>query len=128
VEPSHGWLPVRTGPCKAGLWRSSSYAAAIAVWTLGEIAQAPVGPAIVADLSPVARRGSYQGLYLMAWGAASCCAPALGSFILGQWGSSALWVGCGLLVGLCAVGHVALGGSRGRRLAVVRGLDSAVAD
>ena len=102
------------------------YAGAIAIWTLGEIAQAPVGPSIVADLAPAARRGSYQGFYLMAWGAASSLAPLMGSAILGRWGSSVLWVGCFALVGLCAVGHLALAGARGRRLGVLRGEDSPI--
>jgi MFS family permease len=102
------------------------YAAAIAVWTLGEIAQAPVGPSIVADLAPAARRGSYQGFYLMAWGAAASVAPFLGSAILGRWGSSLLWGGCFALVGLCAAGHLALAGGRGRRLAALRGDGSTI--
>ncbi len=101
--------------------RASLYASAIAIWTLGEIGQAPVGPSIVADLAPAARRGSYQGLYLMAWGASSVCAPVLGSLVLGRWGSSALWCGCGVLVCLCALGQLTLGGPRGRRLAALRG-------
>jgi MFS family permease len=101
--------------------RASLYAVAIAIWTLGEIGQAPVGPSIVADLSPANRRGSYQGLYLMAWGASSVCAPILGSRVLGRWGSSVLWYGCGLLACGCALGHLALAGRRGRRLAELRG-------
>ncbi|HEY2509998.1 MAG TPA: MFS transporter, partial [Polyangiaceae bacterium] len=35
------------------------YVVSIAVWTLGEIATAPVGPAVVADLAPPALRASY---------------------------------------------------------------------
>jgi len=97
------------------------YAAGIVIWTLGEIGQAPVGPAIVADLAPASRRGSYQGLYLMAWGASSSLAPLTGSFILGRFGGRALWGGCFALAGLTALGHLALGPSRGRRLTAARG-------
>jgi MFS family permease len=93
---------------------------AVVVWTLGEMAQAPVAPAVVADLAPPSLRGSYQGAYHMLWGLAAATAPALGGLVLGRWGSQALWSTClalGLLAGLW---HLAIAGARRRRLEVLR--------
>ncbi|MBU8898859.1 MFS transporter [Corallococcus sp. H22C18031201] len=89
---------------------------AVAVWTLGEMAQSPVAASVVADLAPPEIRGSYQGAYHMMWGLASCAAPALGGWTLGRYGSGTLWFMC-LTLGLGAAGwHLAIAGARGRRL------------
>ena len=91
-------------------------ALAVAIWTLGEMAQAPVAPSVVADLAPSGLRGSYQGAYHMLWGLASSAAPALGGWVLGRFGTSALWLGC-LVLGLgCAVWQLSIAGARRRRL------------
>ena len=51
----------------------------------------------------------------MSFGIAALAAPALGSLVLGRFGSSALWVGC-LTVGLAsALGQLALGTLTPRR-------------
>ncbi|MFP2931490.1 MDR family MFS transporter, partial [Pyxidicoccus sp. 3LG] len=63
---------------------------AVAVWTLGEIAQAPVAPTVVADLAPTELRGTYQGAYNMLWGLAASAAPALGGQMLGRFGTTTL--------------------------------------
>ncbi|WP_141333068.1 MFS transporter [Myxococcus sp. AB025B] len=91
-------------------------ALAVAIWTLGEMAQAPVAPSVVADLAPTRLRGSYQGAYHMLWGLASSAAPALGGRVLGRAGTSALWLGC-LVLGLaCAAWQLAIAPARRRRL------------
>jgi MFS family permease len=93
---------------------------AVLVWTLGEMAQAPVAPSVVADLAPPSLRGSYQGAYNMLWGLAACTAPALGGQVLARWGSHTLWGVC-LLLGLFSGGwHLAIAGARRRRLEVLR--------
>ncbi|RKH41144.1 MFS transporter, partial [Corallococcus llansteffanensis] len=93
---------------------------AVAVWTLGEIAQSPVAPSVVADLAPTQLRGSYQGAYHMMWGLASSIAPALGGAVLGRFGSPTLWGGC-LVLGLAAGGwHLAIAGTRRRRVEELR--------
>ncbi|NMO22366.1 MFS transporter [Pyxidicoccus fallax] len=93
---------------------------AVAVWTVGEILQAPVAPSVVADLAPPELRGGYQGAYYMMWGLASCAAPALGGQVLGRFGPTTLWLGC-LVLG-CAAGlwHLAIAGARRRRLDALR--------
>jgi MFS family permease len=91
------------------------YALAIAVWTIGEIANLPISSALVADLAPPALRGRYQGVYGMAWGVASCVGPLLGGFFLSGPGGRALWFSCFGLMALVACGHVAIGRARERR-------------
>lgn len=93
---------------------------AVAVWTLGEIVQSPVAPSVVADLAPGELRGSYQGVYHMMWGLASSAAPALGGAVLGRYGSPSLWVGC-MALGIAAGGwHLAIAGTRRRRVEALR--------
>jgi MFS family permease len=68
---------------------------------MGEILGATMSPSVVADLAPPHLRGSYQGAFSMGWGLASCLAPALGGWVLGNLGGQALWGGC-MLIGLLA--------------------------
>ena len=70
------------------------YAFTIVIWTVAELGYSPLAPAIVSDLAPTRLRGTYQGVYSMAWGASTCLAPALGSLVLGRFGSVALWSSC----------------------------------
>lgn len=95
---------------------------AVAVWTLGEIAQAPVAPTVVADLAPPEVRGSYQGAYHMLWGLAACAAPALGGQVLGRFGATTLWLGCLAVGGAAAVWHLTIAGARRRRMDALRAL------
>ena len=95
---------------------------AVVVWTLGEIAQAPVAPTVVADLAPPELRGSYQGAYHMLWGLAACTAPALGGIVMGRFGATALWLGCLALGAVAAGWHLAIAGARRLRLDSLRTL------
>ncbi|MBZ4418790.1 MFS transporter [Myxococcus sp. RHSTA-1-4] len=99
---------------------------AVAVWTLGEIAHAPVAPSVVADLAPTELRGSYQGAYHMLWGLASCAAPALGGLLLGRFGATTLWLGCLVLGCAAAVWHLAIAEARRRRMDALRAVRSDV--
>lgn len=94
------------------------YAFTVVVWTCAELLYSPVAPAIVSDLAPPRLRGTYQGVYSMAWGASSFVAPALGSLVLGHFGSPALWSGC-FAVGLVAVAlHLPRGAAYTRHVSV----------
>jgi MFS family permease len=85
------------------------YALCIAVWTLGEIVMAGIGPTVAADAAPPSQRGAYQGLFHMSFGVAALTAPLAGSLILGRFGQTVLWTSC-LAVGLAsACGQLALG-------------------
>jgi len=70
------------------------YALGVGLWTLGEIAMAPINSATVADLAPRHMRGRYQGVFATTWGLAFCVGPALGSWVMGRVSAPALWIGC----------------------------------
>jgi MFS family permease len=72
---------------------SPVYLAAILLWTLGEIGFSTGAPTLVAEFSPRAERGAYQGAYQLGWGLASMSAPAVGSLVLGHLGGRVLWFG-----------------------------------
>ena len=88
----------------------AGYALTIGIWTFGEIAMAPLTPAIVADKAPPDLRGSYQGALHLAFGAAMFAAPMAGSFVVGRFGAQALWLSCVVAGSAVAFGHLALAG------------------
>jgi MFS family permease len=67
------------------------YALTVAIWTVGEVIGAAVAPVIVAEMSPPAMRGLYQGIWGSSWGLAFFVGPALGGFVFEHFGSAALW-------------------------------------
>ncbi|MEV6650788.1 MFS transporter [Streptomyces sp. NPDC051219] len=79
-----------------------AFALTVAVWTAGEILQAPAGMAVAANRAPTHQRGRYQGTYGMAWTAAAFLAPAGGGWVLDRFGATTLW-------SLCALGGTAAG-------------------
>lgn len=84
------------------------YAFTVAIWTVGEVVGAAVAPVIVAEMSPPALRGLYQGIWGSSWGLAFFLGPALGGFLFQNFGSAVLWGGMFLLgVALC-FGYLAL--------------------
>jgi MFS family permease len=93
---------------------------AVAVWTMGEILGATMSPSVVADLAPPHLRGSYQGAFSMGWGLASCVAPALGGWVLGNLGGQTLWGGCLLLGLLTGAWSLAIADARRRHLEHLR--------
>jgi MFS family permease len=95
--------------CQAFAGGLPIYAAAVAIWTFGEIIGASVAPAVIADLAPVELRGLYQGVFGSSWGLAFFVGPILGGRILQQQGAAALWLGCFGLCLLLALGYLGLG-------------------
>jgi MFS family permease len=83
------------------------HALAVAVWTIGEILNAPTASAFVADRAPVHARGRYQGFYSMSWGLASFLSPIFGPRIL-AYSPPLLWGGCAVLGVLVALGYRAM--------------------
>ena len=67
------------------------YAFSVAVWTLGEVIGAAVAPVTVAEMSPPALRGMYQGIWGSSWGLAFFIGPALGGLVYERLGSATLW-------------------------------------
>jgi len=80
------------------------YMISVGVWTLGEIAMTSVAPSIIADLSPVYLRGSYQGVYGAAWGLALFFGPLVGGWVYQRLGKNTLWGAClilGIVLAIC---------------------------
>lgn len=102
------------------------YAGTVVVWTLGEMGAAPVANAIVADLAPRHARGRYQGVYFMAIGSALFAGPALGGLVMQHLGSTALWLGCGAMGTVSALGHLLIAPARRERMRLLRSVDAQV--
>jgi MFS family permease len=79
------------------------FAFTVVIWTLGEVIGAAVAPAIVAEISPPAMRGLYQGIWGSSWGLAFFLGPALGGLAYQELGSTGLW---SITFGLGVVGAV----------------------
>ncbi|MFB4299496.1 MDR family MFS transporter [Actinomadura sp. NTSP31] len=115
-----GFVLVGTGYGLTALMSSlPGYAAAILVWTLGEITAASVLQAVVADLAPPHLRGRYSGLYGMAWSGGFLLAPLGGTQLLGAGGPALLWPSCAALALTAAAGQLALAPAIRRRRAAV---------
>jgi MFS family permease len=68
-------------------------AACIAIWTFGEILQAPFKQSIVTDMAPEDLRGSYLGLFSMCYSSALMIGAPIGGEVLHRLGATALWTG-----------------------------------
>jgi MFS family permease len=128
LQPLSGWLTRRHDPARvlafaallvaagygayAFCATALAYAAATAIWSLGEILTMPVVSSLVAQLSPPDLRGRYQGLLGLSFGAGLALAPALGGAFLDSLGARALWGGAALLCVLVGAGHLAAGRAR----------------
>lgn len=73
------------------------HAAAVGLWSLGEIATAGVVGALYARRAPEGMTGRYLGLAGVTFSIGAAAGPALGGAVLDALGSSVLWWGCGLL-------------------------------
>jgi MFS family permease len=103
------------------------WACTVVIWTLGEMLQSPANAALIADLSPTALRGRYQGLNSLSWSAGSALAPVVGGFVLQHLGGKTLWLGCAAVGVVVAVGQVASGPARERRAAEIRAAETPIA-
>lgn len=79
------------------------FAAAVAIWTVGEIVQAPLLGPIIADLAPIDLRGRYMGVFGMSYSGANMLGAPLGGLILKRLGGGPVWVGCTVLATLAAI-------------------------
>jgi MFS family permease len=96
------------------------YALSVVIWTLGEMLQTPANSTLIAELSPAALRGRYQGVNSLSWSAASALAPITGGFVQQHLGSTVLRLGCAGIGVAVAVGQLASGPARERRAAALR--------
>jgi len=94
-----------------------AYVVGAVLYTVGEVLGFPVASSIVADLAPPDLRGRYQGAFSMIWGMAFTLSPLIGGEVLHRWGGRTLWLGCLAVCLVIALGHLAAGPARRRRLA-----------
>jgi MFS family permease len=75
-------------------------AATVVLWTFGEMIILPASAAYVSDIAPPKQAGAYMGLYTMGFSVALAIGPWLGTQVLENFGTSAVWIGtflCGCL-------------------------------
>jgi MFS family permease len=97
-----------------------AYAFTVGIWTLGEIIGATIAPAVVADLSPVDLRGTYQGVFGGAFGLAFFLGPVVGGWVFENAGPTTLWSGAFALSVLLALGYLAMARPAAKRMASTR--------
>ncbi|MEN3308570.1 MAG: hypothetical protein V7603_4772 [Micromonosporaceae bacterium] len=95
------------------------YAVTVLIWTVGEMLNSPSNATMVAELTPAALRGRYQGVFSLSWSGASFAAPVLGGLVQQHLGRTALWLGCAAVGGAIATGHLLSGPARERRAAAL---------
>lgn len=67
------------------------FATTIAIWTVGEILQAPFTQSIVTNLAPVELRARYMGVFNMCFATALTIGAPLGGAVLNRYGPTVLW-------------------------------------
>ncbi|MDR1712055.1 MAG: MFS transporter [Propionibacteriaceae bacterium] len=68
-----------------------AYAAAVCLWTFGELGLHPTCQTIAVDLAPAVMRGRYQGIYGLNWSMGLTFAPMVGSALLEATDRVVLW-------------------------------------
>jgi len=101
----------------AHAWQLALYLFGAALWTVGEVVGFPVASSLVADFSPAALRGRYQGAFSMVWGATNGLSPVLGGQVMTRLGAPVLWLACFAVSVVVAAGHLVAAPARRRRLA-----------
>ena len=101
------------------------FALTVVIWTLGEMLQSPSNSALIAELSPSALRGRYQGVNSLSWSVGAAVAPIAGGFVQEHLGDATLWLGCFVMAALVAGGQVLSGPARERRIERLRAAEAA---
>jgi predicted MFS family arabinose efflux permease len=96
------------------------YGLTVLIWTVGEMLNSPSNATLIAELSPAALRGRYQGVFSLSWQLAGAIAPVLGGLVREHAGNTSLWLGCAAVGGVTAVAHLVSGPARERRAAQLR--------
>ena len=99
----------------AGSWHGFVIAAVL--WTLGELGTFPIAATTVAGLSPATARGTYQGVYNLAWALSQALAPLIGGGVIAVFGARMLWQACTVTFLLVALGLMLTKGARERAVA-----------
>jgi MFS family permease len=96
------------------------YAITVLIWTMGEMLNSPSNATLIAELSPSAVRGRYQGVFSLSWSVAAFLAPIAGGFVMQHAGNAALWLSCAVIGAVVALGQLISGPSRERRAIALR--------
>ncbi|PSK65613.1 Inner membrane transport protein YajR [Micromonospora sp. MH33] len=96
------------------------YGLTVLIWTVGEMLNSPSNATLIAELSPAALRGRYQGAFSLSWQLAGATAPVLGGLVREHSGNTTLWLGCAAIGAVMAVAHLISGPARERRAARLR--------
>ncbi|MEU8264142.1 MFS transporter [Micromonospora sp. NPDC048999] len=96
------------------------YGLTVLIWTVGEMLNSPSNATLIAELSPAALRGRYQGVFSLSWQLAAAAAPIFGGLVREHAGNTTLWLGCAAIGGAMAVAHLISGPARERRAAQLR--------
>ncbi|SBT48322.1 MDR family MFS transporter [Micromonospora auratinigra] len=96
------------------------YGLTVLIWTVGEMLNSPSNATLIAELSPAALRGRYQGVFSLSWQLAGASAPVLGGLVREHAGNTQLWLGCAALGAVTAIAHLVSGPARERRAAQLR--------
>jgi MFS family permease len=92
-----GGLLIGAAFCSLIVARSApALAAAIVVWTIGEMLESPVASAFAADRAPRHARGRYQAAYGSTFGVAWIVGPLLGTSLYAA-EPDLVWITCGVL-------------------------------
>ncbi|MCW3812937.1 MFS transporter [Micromonospora sp. DR5-3] len=102
------------------------YGLTVLIWTVGEMLNSPSNATLIAELSPAALRGRYQGVFSLSWQLAGATAPILGGLVREHAGNSTLWLGCAAIGVVTAVAHLISGPARERRAVQLRPLATPV--
>ncbi|MCS6835975.1 MAG: MFS transporter [Anaerolineae bacterium] len=103
-----------------GLWSVSlgtilpHFMFSMALMTLGELTNSPLGLAIVSEQAPQAMRARYLGLYDLMVQIASGLGPVVGGLLFDHVAPQAMWWGASFLALLGAVGFAMLGAQTSR--------------
>ncbi|WP_186646205.1 MFS transporter [Fluviispira vulneris] len=82
------------------------YLVSVAFWSLGEIISAGIVLSIAAKIAPIELKGVYQGTCQMTFTIPQFISPIFGSFILGNFGSTTLWISCFIINVFVAIAYL----------------------
>lgn len=88
----------------------------VVIWTAGEMINAPVNGAYIADLSRAEMRGRYQGVASLSFSGSQFLAPVFGGLLLDHAPAPTLWIVLAVIAGAVAVGQIVSGPMRERRV------------
>lgn len=89
---------------------------AMAVITIGEMLVSPTAQAVTARLAPEDMRGRYMAIYGFSWTIPASLGPLAAGLIIDNYNPNLLWVACGILATVAALGFFWMQIRAGKRL------------